>query len=130
MTEHEIELRVRYQETDAMGILHHANYFTFFEMGRTELLRANGRTYRDVEQGGIFMVVVEIQCKYIRPARYDDTLRLRTSTKRVTAARIQHEYHLYRGEELIATGSSTLACVDRQGTPVRVPEWLQEGKDE
>ncbi len=67
---HEIEVRVRYAETDAMGLLHHANYFVYFEMGRTEMLRASGGTYREMEQAGIFIVVVEADCRYHRPARY------------------------------------------------------------
>lgn len=86
--EHDLEIRVRYQETDAMGVLHHANYFTYFEMGRTELLRANGKSYRDLEDGGLLMVIVKIGCNYRRPARYDDVLRLHTVTTRVTAAKI------------------------------------------
>lgn len=122
--EHDLEIRVRYQETDAMGVLHHANYFTYFEMGRTELLRANGKSYRDLEDGGLLMVIVKIGCSYRRPARYDDVLRLRTRTVRVTAAKIEHEYQMYRGEELLCEGHSTLACVDRQGRVQRVPEWL------
>lgn len=122
--EHEIEIRVRYQETDAMGVLHHANYFTYFEIGRTELLRANGFDYRRVEEGGIFMVIVEISCRYRRPAKYDDVLRLRTTLKRVTAAKIEHEYQLFRGDELLAEAKSVLACVDRDGQLQRVPEWV------
>ena len=125
LLQHEIQIRVRYQETDAMGVLHHANFFTYFEMGRTELLRANGRDYRDVEADGTFMVVVRIGCRYLRPARYDDVLTLRTTTKRVTAAKIEHEYQLLRGDELLAEGHSTLACVDRRGAVQRVPEWLR-----
>ena len=125
VSEHEIEIRVRYQETDSMGVLHHANYFTYFEMGRTELLRSNGYDYRSLEAGGLLMVIVEIGAKYRRPARYDDLLRLRTTTTRVTAAKIQHEYQLFRGEELLAEGHSTLACVDRSGSVQRVPEWLR-----
>src|ERR1700760_124186 len=70
--EQDMPIRVRYQETDAMGVLHHANYFTYFEMGRTELLRANGHNYRTIEEGGIFMVIVDVSCRYRRPARYDD----------------------------------------------------------
>ena len=89
-----------------MGVLHHANFFTYFEMGRTELLRANGRDYRDVEAEGTFMVVVRIGCRYLRPARYDDVLTLRTNTTRVTAAKIEHEYQLLRGEELLAKGTA------------------------
>jgi acyl-CoA thioester hydrolase len=125
LRQHEIQIRVRYQETDAMGVLHHANFFTYFEMGRTELLRANGRDYRDVEAEGTLMVVVKIGCRYLRPARYDDVLTLRTTTTRVTAAKIEHEYQLRRGDELLAEGHSTLACVDRQGTVQRVPDWLR-----
>lgn len=123
---HDLEIRVRYQETDAMGVLHHANYLTYFEMGRTELLRSAGYDYRRIEEGGIFMVIVEAGCRYRRPARYDDVLRLRTKLKRITAAKIQHEYELYRGDELLAEGHSTLACVDRQGRLQRVPDWLQQ----
>jgi acyl-CoA thioester hydrolase len=125
LREHEIEIRVRYQETDAMGVLHHANYLTYFEVGRTELLRANGMNYQDVEAGGVFMVVVRMECRYRRPARYDDVLTLKTRTSRVTAAKIEHEYQMFRGEELICDGSSTLACVNREGQVQRVPEWLQ-----
>lgn len=124
--EHEIEIRVRYQETDAMGVLHHANYFTYFEMGRTELLRANGYDYRSIEAGGIFMVIVDVRCRYRRPARYDDLLRLHTRLKRVTPAKIEHHYRLLRGEELLAEGESVLACVDREGRLQRVPDWLRD----
>lgn len=125
INQHEIAIRVRYQETDAMGVLHHANYFTYFEMGRIELLRSNGYDYRAVEESGIFMVIVEISCRYRRPARYDDLLALKTRLVQVTAAKIEHEYALYRGEELLAEGRSVLACVDREGRLQRVPEWMQ-----
>lgn len=124
LAEHEIQIRVRYQETDCMGVLHHANYFTYFEMGRTELLRANGHDYRRVEESGVFMVVVDVGCRYRRPARYDDVLRLKTRLKRVTAAKIEHDYELYRDDELLAEGRSVLACVDREGRLQRVPDWL------
>lgn len=107
-----------------MGVLHHANYFTYFEMGRTELLRANGHDYRRVEESGVFMVIVDVGCRYRRPARYDDLLRLKTLLTRVTAAKIEHTYELYRGEELLAEGRSVLACVDREGRLQRVPDWL------
>jgi acyl-CoA thioester hydrolase len=124
--EHDIEIRVRYQETDAMGVLHHANYFTYFEIGRTELLRANGHHYRHVEEAGIFMVIVDVSCRYRRPARYDDVLRLRTRLMRATPAKIEHEYELFRGEELLAEARTLLACVDSTGRLVRVPDWLRE----
>ncbi|HJT32446.1 MAG TPA: thioesterase family protein [Pirellulales bacterium] len=123
--EHEIEIRVRYQETDAMGVLHHANYLTYFEMGRTELLRAAGYDYRRVEESGIYMVIVKIACRYRRPARYDDVLRLHTTLVGVSPAKIEHEYRLFRGDDLLAEAQTTLACIDRQGQLQRVPDWLR-----
>jgi len=125
LRELDVEIRVRYQETDAMGVLHHANYFTYFELGRTELLRSTGKSYRQLEDDGTLMVIVKIGCKYLRPARYDDLLRLRTRTSRVTAAKIEHTYQVFRGDELLAEGDSTLACVDRNGRVQRTPEWLR-----
>ncbi len=96
LREHEITLRVRYRDADPMGLLHHANYFTYFEIGRTELLCASGGCYRRMEEDGIFAVVVKAECTFHRPARYDDVLTLRTIVRRVTPAKIEHEYHLAR----------------------------------
>lgn len=123
--QHEIELRVRYSETDAMGYLHHANYFIYFEMGRTELLRHMGGNYRQMEERGIFLVVAKLECKYLAPARYDDVLRLRTTLVRTTLAKVQHKYEIFRDGKLLTTGESTLACVDRQGQVQRIPDDLQ-----
>ncbi len=120
LTEHEIEIRVRYQETDGQGRVHHANYFKYFEMGRVELLRAAGFSYKELEARGIMLVVAEIACRFHRGAEYDDILRLVTRTVRVTAARIEHEYQVFRGEELMAQGKSTIACIDRDGRAPRV----------
>src|SRR6185369_2691230 len=106
--------------------LHHANYFTYFEIGRTELLRANGRDYRQVEEDGLFMVVVKIGSTYKLSARYDDVLTLRTTLAQITAAKIEHTYQVFRGEDLLTEGFSTLACVERQGRVQRVPEWLRD----
>ncbi len=125
LREHEIELRVRYQETDPMGFLHHAFYFTYFEIGRTELLRASGGNYRQMEAEGLLVVVVRAECRFHRPARYDDILRLRTTIVRVTPAKIEHEYRLFRQEELLAVGNVTLAVIDREGKVQRVPECFQ-----
>ncbi|HEV2968693.1 MAG TPA: thioesterase family protein [Pirellulales bacterium] len=124
LTQHDLQIRVRYQETDAMGRLHHANYLTYFELGRTELLRAAGLNYRQVEEQGLFLVVSEITCRYLRPANYDDLLTLRTTVLSARGARIEHDYQLFRGTELLATGRSIVACVDRQGTVRRLPEYL------
>ena len=87
LRQHEIDLRVRYQETDPMGFLHHANYFAYFEIGRTELLRAAGGNYRKMEEEGMLVVVVKAECRFRRPARYDDLLRLRTTIVRVFGAK-------------------------------------------
>ena len=125
-TEHELQIRVRYSETDAMGFLHHGNYFSFFEMGRTELLRSRGGNYRLMEESGLFMVVVSVECKYRKPARYDDVLTLKTRVARMTPAKIEHEYRLYRDAELLTEARSVLACVDRTGTPQRIPEVFEK----
>ncbi|MBX3412531.1 MAG: acyl-CoA thioesterase [Pirellulales bacterium] len=126
---HEIEFRVRYKETDAMGVVHHANYLTYFEMGRVELLRANGGDYRKMEEEGLFLVVARMNCSFHRPARYDDVVRLRTTTTRVTGAKIEHEYQLFRGNELLCKANSVLACIDRSGEVQRIPEWLRTDDD-
>ncbi|MEN6449629.1 MAG: thioesterase family protein [Thermoguttaceae bacterium] len=124
--QHEIELRVRYQETDPMGFLHHAYYFTYFEIGRTELLRAAGGNYRQMEADGLLIVVVKAECRYHRPARYDDLLKLRTTIVRVTTAKIEHRYELFRGNELLTTGLTTLAVINREGKVQMVPDWMRE----
>lgn len=124
LSHHDIEIRVRYQETDGQGRLHHANYFTYFEMGRTELLRAAGMSYGQVEQQGYMLVVAEIGCEYFRPAAFDDALTLRTTIVNAKGARIEHKYEVFRENELLARGRSIVACVDRTGKPKRIPQWL------
>ena len=121
---HDLNIRVRYAETDRMGLLHHANYFVYFEMGRTEMLRRRGVSYREVEDSGHFLVIVEIGCKFKRPAYYDDLLTLRTTVARVTHVKIVHEYQVFRDGLLLAQGHSTLACVDREGKPQPLPATL------
>ncbi len=124
---HDTLIRVRYAETDRMGLLHHANYFVYFETARTEMLRARGFSYRDIEDAGCFLVVVEIGCKFKRPAYYDDLLTIRTFVERVTHVKIVHRYEVMRDGVLSAEGRSTLACVDREGRPRALPESLRGG---
>ena len=124
LTQHDIQIRVRYQETDGQGRLHHANYFTYFEMGRTELLRAAGFTYREFEAAGLMLVVAEITCRFLAPANYDDLLTLRTTTTAARGARVTHEYQVSRGDVLLATGRSVVACVNRDGRVTRLPAFL------
>lgn len=124
MTECHLEFRVRYAECDPMGYLHHAKYFEFFEMGRMELLRHIGISYRDMEERGFFIVVANLECKYLKPARFDDVLDLRVSIERMTRARIDHRYELFRDGQLICQAQTTVACVDRQGRLIPMPEEL------
>ena len=105
-----------------MGFLHHGNYFALFEMGRTELLRSRGGNYRRMEEEGLYMVVVSVECKYRKPARYDDLLVLSTRVSRITPAKIEHEYRLSRDGDLLTEARSVLACVDRAGIVQRIPE--------
>ena len=121
---HEMEIRVRYQETDGQRRLHHANYLTYFEMGRTEMLRAHRHTYRAFEDAGLFMVVADASCKYQAPAEYDDLLVLRTRVEKVGAAHIKHAYEVIRGTTIIATGTTTVVCVDAEGKVRRLPDWM------
>ena len=126
MREHEIELRVRYDEVDAMGLVHHSNYLRYFEVGRTELLRASGGCYRDMEDSGQLVVVVHVDCRYHRPARYDDLIRVRTRIEKVTAGKIIHAYEIARANEKLVTALVTLVVIDREGNPQRVPDALLE----
>jgi acyl-CoA thioester hydrolase len=123
---HEMTIRVRYAETDRMGLLHHANYFVYFEMGRTEFLRQRGFSFREIEDAGHFLVIVDIGCKFKRPAYYDDLLTLRTTVARVTHVKIVHHYQVLRDGLLLAEGHSALACVDREGKPQALPSMLRE----
>ena len=120
----DIQVRVRYAETDAMGVLHHAQYFVYFEQGRTELLRLNGIRYRDMEARGIFYVVARLDCRFRAPACYDDLLTLTTTTERLTPVRVEHGYRLMRDDRLLAEGHSTLVSVGRDGRPLALPDDL------
>src|SRR6266542_2224208 len=121
----EITIRVRYAETDRMGLLHHANYLVYFEQARTELLRQVGLAYRDLEDQGYLLVLTKVEVRYRRPAYYDDLLTLRTTVERTTAVRIDHRYEVLRDGVLLAEGATTLACVDRDGRPQALPETLR-----
>lgn len=125
LREHTIEFRVRYQETDAQGRVHHANYLTWYEMGRVELLRAMGHSYRDFEATGLLLVIAEMNAKYYLPASYDDLLTLTTRTVRAKGARIEHHYQVHLGQDLLAEATSIVACIDRTGKVRRLPEWLR-----
>jgi len=121
-------VRVRYAETDAMGLLHHANYFVYFEEARTECLRQFGFSYRELEERGAYLVVAQAACTYRAPARYDEVLLIHTTVERVTAARIEHSYRVVREADgaLLAEAKTTLACVDKNGEVRPIPEILRQ----
>lgn len=121
---HEIQVRVRYAETDAMGVLHHANYLVYCEMGRTELYRASGGNYREMEEQGLFFVVVDMRVKYRAPARYDDLLTIRTKIDRITSVKLEHDYEISRNGQVLAVAHSVLACIDREGKVRRIPDFV------
>jgi acyl-CoA thioester hydrolase len=126
-TEHAITIRVRYPEVDGMGVLHHSRYLQYFEMGRVELLRSFGHSYADLERQGVFFVVIKAEIRYKAPARYDDELTLTTRITRATHVRFDHAYELKRGDTLLAEGTTTIACVDREGQVRQIPEPLLRG---
>lgn len=125
LREHQIEIRVRYQETDGQGRLHHANYINYFEVGRVEMLRAAGHNYRELERSGVFLVVVEVECQYRAAAWYDDLLSVRTSIDWAKGTRIRHCYEVWRNDELLATGATVVAAVSPEGKVLRLPAWLR-----
>ena len=124
----EIQVRVRYAETDQMGLLHHANYLVYFEQARTELLRTRGVAYKDLEDRGFFLVIAKVEIKYRAPAHYDDVLTIRTTVTRATPVRMEHRYEVFRDGTLLCEGATTLACVDRAGKLQAMPGWLTDAK--
>lgn len=125
----ETQIRVRYAETDRMGLLHHANYLVYFEQARTDLLRSLGVTYKEMEEQGFFLVVAKVDIKYRNPAYYDDLLTIKTSVTRTTPVRLEHHYEVRRPNgDLVAEGNTTLACVDRDGKLQAMPDWLTKAK--
>ncbi len=126
MIESRTQVTVRYAETDMMGIVYHANYLPWFEVGRTTLLKEIGVPYRQLEEEGFRLPVLEISAKYLRPAVYDDTVEIVTVIREKPLLRIRLEYEVRRGDELLVTGTSVHAFVDTAGRPVRPPSWVAE----
>ena len=123
----DLTIRVRYAETDRMGLLHHANYLVYFEQARTELLRSQGYSYRDLEDRGYLLVLTRLQVRYRLPARYDEILTVRTTIVRTTHYKIEHKYEVLREGQLLTEGETTLACIDREGQPQLLPDFLRGG---
>jgi acyl-CoA thioester hydrolase len=117
-------VRVRYAETDQMGVVYYANYFVWFEVGRTELLRSMGGTYRDLEAQGIFLPVIEAACTYSQASRYDDELDIRTTGRLLSPVRMEFQYEVVRLADQVttATGRTVHAALNARGRPCRLPE--------
>ena len=126
MIQSRVKVTVRYAETDMMGIVYHANYLPWFEVARTTLLKEMGVPYRKLEEAGFRLPVLEVAAKFLRPAVYDDTLEVTATLRERPLLRIRIDYEVRRGEELLATGNSRHAFVDREGRPVRPPPWAIE----
>jgi acyl-CoA thioester hydrolase len=121
--QHETRLRARYAETDQMGVIHHANYLIWMELARVEFCEARGFRYRDMEcQDGVFLAVVEVNCRYLRPARFDDAIVVRTTVEDANTRMARFGYGILRGKETLATGFSKHVYVSKEMRPVRLPE--------
>ena len=121
--------RVRYSETDQMGVVYHGNYAQFFELGRTEWLRSLGVTYKEMEVSGIMLPVISLQCNFIKPALYDDVLTIHTFLKKEPLVKIEFDYEIKNQDaELICTGNTILAFMNSKTLkPTRCPEYLLQG---
>lgn len=137
--ETKLPIRVRYQETDQMGVVYHTNYINWFEWGRTEWIRELGLSYKELESVGILLPVIDLETKYIRPAFYDDELLIHTKLLQYSSVKVQFAYEIRRkstetsGEEVLVTGSSRHVFVDHNWKPVRlhkiIPSWDQALKE-
>lgn len=126
MKEYIFSVRVRYAETDQMGVVYHGNYAQYFEMGRVEWLRNMGVSYKWMEETGIMLPVVSLTMNYKKPARYDDLLSVKTVFKRQSSVKIEFDYEIYNEQqELLTTGYSMLVFVDmKTGKPTIPPSYI------
>ena len=132
MFESEVQIRVRYAETDQMGYVYYGNYAAYYEVARTEVFRRLGINYKEMEAAGTMMPVLELKCKYLRPAKYDDMLTIKLLVKhKPKGSRILFEYEVYNEEKmLLNVGETTMVFVDmKTGRPTAVPEFIHEKLD-
>lgn len=134
-----VRVRVRYSECDPMGVVHHAAYAPWLEIGRTELLRDTGVSYADMEREGVFLVITKLECSYRRPVFYDDVVEVRTRVVGGSRVKIEHQYEVLVVEDgghgggrgprdlgqAVTTAATTLVCVGKDGRVMPLPEWLQ-----
>lgn len=122
----EIEFRVRYGETDQMGVVYHGNYAQYFEMGRTGWLREMGFSYRAMEESGIMLPVISLSINYKKPARYDDLIKVKTTLVKLPTAKIEFDYEIVNEKnEILSTGNSVLVFVDvNKNRPTKCPDYI------
>jgi len=125
LPESEIIQRVRYGETDRMGVVYYANYLVWFEVGRSHHFRVNGIPYAEIEARGLFLPVSELSCKILRPARYDDEVRIQTRLADIRSRALTLAYHIRRRDELLAEGMTTHVCVNGEEKVARIPDWVR-----
>lgn len=126
MLEHRSEIKVRYAETDMMGVAYHGSYLPWLEVARTELLEAEGLPYRELEARGFFLPVIEVNLRYLRPALYPDVVTVTARLRERPTLRIRIDYELHRGAEKLAEGHSLHVFMDRERKPVRLPREFAE----
>ncbi len=122
------QIRVRYADVDQMGFVYYGNYATYYEVGRTDAMRELGTSYRIMEQKGVIMPVHSMNCRYYKPARYDDLLTIKTMVREAPTARMKFEYEIYnQNKELLNKGETTLAFVSKEtDRPTRIPVWFND----
>ena len=128
MLTHQTTSRVIYGDTDNMGFAYHANYLRWFEIGRAELFRAWGLTYKSIEDKGIFLPVSEAHCKFIYPAKYDDLLIIEATLDANVKGAVKFDYSIFNEDEkkILAEGYTKHACVEKNGRVIRPPEFLKQ----
>ena len=127
MYKHKTEIRVRYAETDRMGVVYYANYLVWFEVARTEYLKSKGVSYRLMEESeGIFLMVAESRCRHLSPTTYDDTVTVETCLSSMKNASMTFRYDVFAGGKLAASGETVHVCTDRNRRPVKIPVSLKE----
>ncbi len=128
MNFNEISFRVRYSETDQMGVVYHGNYAQYFEMGRVEWLRQLGTSYKEMEENGIMLPVISLHVDFKKPAKYDDLITVRTILKKMPAVRIEFDFEIRnQAGDILVTANTVLVFMDMEKKrPVKCPDYLLE----